>query len=199
MSLLRHDEPDELGAAFFFGAGAGAERLLGLGAVERFLLTGAERFFLTGGDERLFLVAAGFLLVRRLRDGVEVFLLDEPEFTLLRRRRVLVVDLFWTGVLLLRRVLLLLVRRLLPLVELLVVLLLLLLLVLLRREEFLLVVVSLSSSESLPFLGIALLITRTALIGFTLMLAFLPVNLGRSGNFSTGIPSVACFINCRQV
>lgn len=129
-----------------------------------------------------------------MRDGVEVFLLDEPELTLLRRRRVLVVDLLWVGVVLL-------VRRLLPLVELLVVVLLLLLvLVLLRREEFLLllVVVAVSSSES-SALGIALLITRTALIGFTLMLAFLPVNLGRSGNFSTGIPSVACFINCRQV
>lgn len=135
-----------------------------------------------------------------MRDGVEVLLLDEPELTLLRRRRVLVVDLRWVGVVLLvRRVLLLLLRRLLPLVELLVVvLLLLLLLVLLRREEFLLVVVCVSSSES-SALGIDLLITRTALIGFTLMLAFLPVNLGRLGNFSTGIPSVACFINCRQV
>lgn len=67
MSLSRHDEPDELGADFFFGAGAGAERLFGLGATERLLLTGAERFFLTGGDERLFLlVEVGLLVLLRL-------------------------------------------------------------------------------------------------------------------------------------
>lgn len=134
-----------------------------------------------------------------MRDGLE-FLLDEPELTLLRRRRVLVVDLCWVGVLLLRRVLVLLVRRLLRLVEVLVVVLLLLLLVLLRREEFLLLlVVAVSLSESSAFLGTDLVINRLGLIGFTLMLAFLPVNLGRSGNFSTGIPSVASFMNCRQV
>lgn len=75
MSLSRHDLPDELGADFFFGAGAGAERLFGLGATERFLLTGADRFFLTGadrflltgGDERLFLlVEVGLLVLLRL-------------------------------------------------------------------------------------------------------------------------------------
>lgn len=66
MSLSRHDEPLELGAAFFF-AGAGAARFLGLGATDRFLLTGAERFFLTGGDERcLLLVEAGLVVLLRL-------------------------------------------------------------------------------------------------------------------------------------
>ena len=99
--------------------------------------------------------------------------------------------------LLLRRVLLLLVRRLLLLPELLLVVLLLLLV--LRREELLLVVVSLPSSESSDFLGIALVINRLGLIGLTLMVAFLPVSLGLSGNFSTGIPLIASFINCRQV
>ena len=112
------------------------------------------------------------------------------------RRRVLVVDLCWVGVLLLRRILVLLVRRLLLLELLLVALL--LLLVLLRREELRLVVVVLSS-ESFDFLGIALVINRLGLIGFTLIEAFLPLNLGRLGNFSTGIPSVASLINCRQV
>lgn len=132
-----------------------------------------------------------------MRGGLD-FLRDEPEFTLLRRRRVLVVGFRWVRVLLLlRRVLLVLVRRLLPLVELLVVVLLLLLLLL--RRELLPVVVSLSSSESLPFLGMDLVINRLALIGCALMVAFLPVNLGRSGNFSTGIPLVASFMNCRQV
>jgi len=65
LSLSRHDEPLELGADLFFGAGA--ERLFGLGATDRFLLTGAERFFLTGGDERLFLlVEVGLLVLLRL-------------------------------------------------------------------------------------------------------------------------------------
>ena len=204
LSLSRHEGFDELGAAFCFGGGA--ERCFGLeGDDERFLLTGGDdRFFLTGGDdERLLLVEAGLVLVLVLRRWE-----DEPELlTLLRRRRVGVVDLRRVGVVLLRRVgvvlllrrlLVLLVRRLLLLPELVVVLLVVLLLVLLRGEEFLLVVVSVSSSESFV-LGAALVINLLGLIGCTLILAFLPVNFGRSGNFSTGIPSVASFINSRQV
>lgn len=108
MSLSRH-EPDELGADFFLGAGAERFFLTG-GDEERFLLTGGdERFFLTGGDERFFLtgadderlllVEAGLVVLLTLRrrelDEDEDFL-DEPELlTLLRRRRVLVVDFCW--------------------------------------------------------------------------------------------------------
>ena len=71
------------------------------------------------------------------------------------------------------------------------------LLLLLRLEELL--VVLFESSLSSVFLGIALVINRLGLIGLTLMAAFLPVNFGLSGNFSTGIPTTASFINCRQV
>lgn len=98
--------------------------------------------------------------------------------------------------LLLRRVVLRRVRRLLLLAELVLVV---LLLVLLRREELLLFVLAESPSESSVFFGIALVINLLGLIGFTLIVAFLPLNLGLSGNFSTGIPLVASFMNCRQV
>ncbi len=74
-----------------------------------------------------------------------------------------------------------------------------LLLVLLRREEFLDVVLEELSSLSSAFLGIALVINLTALIGCALIVPFLLLSLGRLGNFSTGIPLVASFINRRQV